>query len=144
MASVRRPEEFMAWQLATRLKQEVYAFTETGPAARDLKFRDEIRKAARSAPDNICEGFYRYVPREFNHFLNIARGSLGEVRNQLCHSRGEQYLNETTFKNMFHLTNRAIGATTRLQEYLQSCPEFFERRPMKKPKGRTKPNCEPE
>jgi four helix bundle protein len=77
------------WQLATELKQRVYAFTETGPASRDFKFRDEIRAAARSASDNTAEGFYRYAPREFNRFVNIARGSLGEVRNQLLHARGK-------------------------------------------------------
>src|SRR5436305_945226 len=74
MAGARRPEELDVWKLAWELKQRVYAFTETGPASRDFKFREEIRDAARSAPDNISEGFYRFAPRQFNHFMDIAKG----------------------------------------------------------------------
>ena len=139
MAGVRKPEDLIAWQLAWELKKRVHAFTETGSASRDFKFRDAIREAARSAPDNISEGFYRYAPREFNRFLSIARGSLGEVRNQLLHARDEKYLDETAFSESFRVANRAIGATTKLQE-LQTCPEFFERRP---PKRRRKPSNPP-
>jgi four helix bundle protein len=136
VASARKPEDFDAWQLSWQLKERVFAFTETGPASRDFKFRNAIREAACSGPDNIAEGFYRFAPREFNHFLNFTRGSLGEVRNQLLHARNEKFLDEVAFAEAFRLVNRAIGATTRLQEYLQTCPGFFERKP---PKRRRKP-----
>jgi four helix bundle protein len=136
MAGARKPEDFDAWQLSWQLKERVFAFTETGPASRAFKFRDGIREAACSAPDNIAEGFYRFAPREFNRFLAITRGSLGEVRNQLLHARKERYLDDDTFAEAFRLANRAIGATTRLQEYLQTCPGFFDPKP---PKRQRKP-----
>ena len=144
MSTAQRPEDLVVWQLSSELKQGVYAFTETGPASRDFEFRNDIREAARSALDNISEGFYRYVPREFNRFLNIARGSLGEVRNQLIHAHDARCVEDAQFKELFHLANRAIGALTKLQEYLRACPEFVDRRPMGKQKGRSpKLNSEP-
>jgi len=132
VASARRPEDFDAWQLSWQLKQRVFAFTETGPASKDFGFRNDIREAACSAPDNFAEGFYRFAPREFNRFLSITRGSLGEVRNQLLHARQERFLDEAAFAEAFSLANRAIGATTRLQEYLQTCPGFFDPKPPKR------------
>lgn len=129
MAGVRRPEEFVAWQLATMLKQHVYAFTAIPPASRDFSFCDDIRRAARSGPYCISEGFYRYNPREFHRFLNDARGSLGEIRNQLADAKAERYLSETKYEELLQLTNRAIGATTGLQAYLRTCPKIFEKPP---------------
>jgi four helix bundle protein len=127
MAGVHRLEELAAWQLAWELKRRVYAFTETGPVSRDLKFCDDLRRAASSAPFNTSEGFYRFAPREFRRFLRIARGSLGEVKDQILHARDEKYLDEATFQDLSRLANRAIGANTRLQNYLRTCPKVFER-----------------
>ena len=110
MAGFKSPEEFDAWQLAWELKERVYAFTAKAPAVSDCKFCDEIRESARSAPDNISEGFYRFNPVDFANFVRIARGSLGEVRNQLRHARSEKYLNDAEFGEISHLCRRAIGA----------------------------------
>jgi four helix bundle protein len=106
----------------------VFAFTATGQASRDFKFCDQIREAARSVPDNISEGFYRYAPRDFARFLSIARGSLGEVRNQLREAQVRGYLTEPDVGDLFHLSSRALGATTRLQSYLRTCPKIFDAR----------------
>ena len=57
VAGLRRPEDFDVWQLAWELKQRVYAFTATLPASRDFRFCEDIRRAARSGPDNVAEGF---------------------------------------------------------------------------------------
>ena len=128
MAGLRSPEEFHAWQLAWELKERVYAFTASAPTASDFKFCDEIRESARSAPDNIAEGFYRFNPIDFANFVRIARGSLGEVRNQLRHARSEKYLNDAQFGELAHLCRRAIGAATGLRLYLLSLPKDFDPR----------------
>src|SRR2546425_1120169 len=100
MAPARRPEELVTWQLASSLKRRVYAFTETGPASKDVDFRKDIRRAARLAVHNTAEGFYRYSPTEFAQFLNIARGSLGEVRDQLTHAFDERHLTQSEFDEL--------------------------------------------
>ena len=115
MAGFKSPEEFRAWQLAWELKERVYEFTEKPAAVRDGDFCNEIRKAARSAPDNISEGFYRFNPVDFANFVRIARGSLGEVRNQLRHAHSKKFLTDEEFSDLFHLCRRAIGAATGLR-----------------------------
>jgi four helix bundle protein len=129
MAGARSPEEFDAWQLAWDLKESVFAFTAAAPAR---KFCDEIREAARSAPDNIAEGFYRFTPPDFANFVRIARGSLGEVRNQLKHAHSKKYLSDDDFAQLFALCRRAIGAATGLRLYLLSSPKNFDPRKLKR------------
>jgi four helix bundle protein len=90
MNGFKNPEEFDAWKLSWELKERVVAFTATDPAARDRKCCEEILESARSAPDNIAEGFYRFNPPDFANFVRIARGSLGEGRNQLRHAHSTQ------------------------------------------------------
>jgi four helix bundle protein len=50
-----RYHDLVCWQLANELKRRVYAFTGTEPAVKDLKYCDQIRDSARSAPSNIAE-----------------------------------------------------------------------------------------
>ena len=130
MSGFKSPEEFIAWQLAWELKERVVAFTATGPAVRDGEFCREILKAARSAPDNISEGFYRFNPTDFANFVRIARGSLGEVRNQLRHAHSSNYLADADYGELNGLCRRAIGASTGLRLYLLSLPKNFDPRKM--------------
>src|SRR5687767_3368138 len=77
---VREFRDLVAWQLAHELKCEVFAFTATGPAVRDFRYRDDIRGSSASAAANISEGFGRFGPREFARFLSIAKASLQETQ----------------------------------------------------------------
>ncbi|HEX7175723.1 MAG TPA: four helix bundle protein, partial [Pyrinomonadaceae bacterium] len=54
-----------------------------GAFSRDFGLRDQIRRAAVSIPTNIAEGFERSSRKEYLLFLNIAKGSAGEVRSLL-------------------------------------------------------------
>jgi four helix bundle protein len=137
MTGFKSPEEFDAWQLASELKDRVMAFTATLPAARDFKFCEEIRKSARSAPDNISEGFYRFNPPDFANFVRIAKGSLGELRNQLRHAHSSKYITDDEFHELRRLCQRAIGASTGLRLYLLSLPKGFDPRD---PSNNARPN----
>ena len=92
MVGLKRPEDFDVWKLAWELKRRVFALTATLPATSDRRFCDDIRRAARSGPDLVAEGYYRFNPREFHRFLNDAKASLGEVRNQLLHAKDEKFI----------------------------------------------------
>jgi four helix bundle protein len=133
MAGFESPEQFDAWKLAWELKERVCAFTANPPASRDPEFCKEICKSVRSAPDNISEGFYRFNPVDFANFVRIARGSLGEVRNQLRHAHSQKYLNNAEFGELSRLCRRAIGAATGLRLYLLSLPKDFDPRKHKPP-----------
>jgi four helix bundle protein len=128
MAGLRRPEDFDVWKLAWELKRRVYAFTATPPATSDRRYCDDIRRAARSGPDLVAEGYYRFNPREFHRFLNDSKASIGEVRNQLLHAKDERLLSDAEFLDMMSFADRAIGAATALQGYLRTCSKNREHR----------------
>jgi four helix bundle protein len=50
--------------------------------------------------NNIAEGFERRGDREFRNFLNIAKGSSGEVRSMLYLASELKYVNEIQKKNL--------------------------------------------
>ncbi len=127
---VRRFEDLIAWQLAYELQREVFAFTATGPASRDFKYRDQIRESSRSATRNTAEGFGRYRPTEFARFLQIAAGSLHETKNHLLDGRDRGYLEIAHHERLRRLSLRAIKANAHLMKYLRICeaPEPFANR----------------
>jgi four helix bundle protein len=111
---VRDFRDLVAWQLAYELKSEVFAFTATGPASRDFKYRDQIRASSSSSPANTAEGFGRFRPREFARFLEIARASLMETQNHLLDGRDRGYLDEALYSRLSNLARAALKATTNL------------------------------
>jgi len=62
------------------LVQEIHQDFRSGPCSKDYGFRGQIQKAGVSVMNNIAEGFERHTDSEFARFLDIAKGSCGEVR----------------------------------------------------------------
>ena len=77
---IRSFEDLIVWQRAIEFVKEVYLVTDKGDLRRDFGLRDQIRRASVSIPTNIAEGFERASRKEYLLFLNIAKGSAGEVR----------------------------------------------------------------
>jgi four helix bundle protein len=121
MAGAKSFEELICWQLSAELRDRILKLTEDGPAARNLDFKDDIRRSARSSASNLSEGFGAFYPREFARFGRIARRSLMETRNHLKDAQEQRYFPEDEIKDLVHLTYRAQKATTRLIKYLESC-----------------------
>ena len=120
VAGARHFRELTCWQLAHELKLALYQLADTPEVQRDLRFRDQLRDAAASAPRNIAEGFGRRTHREFAHFLDIARGSLTECQNHLQDAVDPGHLQPADFTPLDTLAKRACGAVARLQRYLRS------------------------
>ncbi|HEX6184703.1 MAG TPA: four helix bundle protein [Pyrinomonadaceae bacterium] len=76
-------EDLTVWQRGIGLVKEIYLLTSNGEFKKDYALRDQIRRAAVSIPTNIAEGFERSSRKEYLLFLNIAKGSAGEVRSLL-------------------------------------------------------------
>lgn len=72
-------ENLEVWKEAVELAVRVY---ELFRECRDFEFRGQIQAAAVSVSSNIAEGYERSSNAEFIRFLDIARGSCGEVRSQ--------------------------------------------------------------
>jgi four helix bundle protein len=141
--------DLTVWQLADELRHEILAFTDTEPASRDFKYRDQIRDAIASACRNTSEGFDRFRPAEFARFLEFAKGSLGEVQDCLIDGHDRKYIDGVRFDKMWLLSRRAIGSNTRLHAYLKDCAangrEPWRRTKHPKPGERSTPdgNAEP-
>jgi four helix bundle protein len=110
--------ELVAWQLAADLRDRVAAISHSRAVAADSRFCDQLRSAAASAPANIAEGFARYTHRDFARFLSIARGSLAETQNHLHAAYRQGLIDRATFDDVWQLSERAMGAVTRLRSSL--------------------------
>ena len=84
MSLASKFEDLTIWQDARQLLKEIYSiFMIKGLAQRDYGFRDQLQRAALSVMNNIAEGFERSSKADFARFLDIAKGSCGEVRSML-------------------------------------------------------------
>ncbi|MEI3421806.1 MAG: four helix bundle protein [Butyricimonas faecihominis] len=80
MGTVRCFEDFKIWQDARLLVNQVYLYT---AGVKDYGFNDQVRRAAVSVMNNIAEGYEAGGNVMFKKFLQISRGSCGEVRSML-------------------------------------------------------------
>ena len=110
-------ERLEAWRVAHALALEVFAVSDRWPKSEQYILTSQIRRAALSIPANIAEGAARQGRREFARFLNIALGSLAELRYLLRFSlerricSGDEWerlgsLSELTAKRLYGLYRR--------------------------------------
>ncbi len=114
MSGVKRVEELIAWQRCRDLSRIIFEITETGPAARDRRFQEQIRDAAQSAAPLIAEGFVRYLPGDFVRYLRMARAEIAEVQTDLVDARDHKYFSEEQQTQATTIARRAMYLTTRL------------------------------
>ena len=112
--------DLAAWQRADELRRFVMEVTARPAVARDLRFCDQCKAAARSVPNNIAEGFGRYHHREFAQFVRVALGSLQEVRDQMHDAYERRYISEAEFLAVETTIRRAIASCAGLERYLRS------------------------
>jgi four helix bundle protein len=110
-------EDLMVWQKGIQLVKEIYIMTNEGKISKDFGLRDQLRRASVSIPTNIAEGFERRSRKEYLNFLNIAKGSAGEVRSLLRVALEVDYLEESTYAQ---LSDRAIELSRMLSSQIQS------------------------
>ena len=90
-------EDLLVWQKGMKIVRQIYLITRDGRLSKDFGLRDQLRGAALSIPSNIAEGFERASRKEYLNFLNIAKGSAGEVRSLLRVAVEIGYLEEPQY-----------------------------------------------
>jgi four helix bundle protein len=103
-------EELRIWQRARELANAVYDSFEK---CRDFDFRNQIQSAATSVMNNIAEGFERRTKKDFAHFLDVAKGSAGEVRSMLYLAEDRGYIAAKTAEPLradYKELSKSIGA----------------------------------
>jgi four helix bundle protein len=88
-------EELEVWQRGCRLAVDIFkAFA----SCKNYTMKDQVQRAALSIPSNIAEGAERGGTKEFIRFLNISKGSSGELRTQLYIARKLEFISSKAFK----------------------------------------------
>lgn len=93
-------EDLLVWQKGMEIIKQIYPVTREGHLARDFALRDQVRRAALSITSNIAEGFERSSRKEYLNFLNIAKGSAGEVRSLLHVALEVGYLEQSRYEGL--------------------------------------------
>ena len=110
-------EDLRVWQKGIQLVKQVYVITNDGKLSRDFGLKDQLRRASVSIPTNVAEGFERRSRKEYLNFLNIAKGSAGELRSLLRVALEVGYIEQSTFSE---LNNQAIELSRMLFNQIQS------------------------
>jgi len=117
MNFAERFEDLHIWQDARTQVSVVYRSMIRGSAGHsDFGFRDQLQRAAVSVMNNIAEGFERKTPKDFAHFLDLAKGSCGEVRSMLYVAEDLKYLTgeqATHLRGEAEKMSRGIAAFTK-------------------------------
>lgn len=82
-------EDLKIWQRARALANEIY---DAIAQCRDFDFRSQIQRAATSVMNNTAEGFERRTKKDFAHFLDLSKGSAGEVRSMMYLAEDRGYV----------------------------------------------------
>ena len=132
MATAQQFEDLHVWQDARTVVRRIYEVSKQRTFRRDFSLCDQIRRAATSTMSNVAEGFERGSRKEFIQFLNVAKGSNGEVRSQLYIALDQEYIDKELFSE---LRSSILALSRRLAkfiDYLETVPSNARRRPRKR------------
>lgn len=95
MSKIVSFEDLECWQKSLEETNMIY---DALKSCRDFGFRDQIQRASISVMNNIAEWFGRLTTGDRIHFMNIAIGSLYEVRSMLYLGRDQKYFTLKQFE----------------------------------------------
>lgn len=80
---INRFEDLEIWKRSLMLTRNIYDILSKKEFYLEFELKNQIKRAVISISSNIVEGFEKNNNNEFIRFLKIAKGSVGEVRNQI-------------------------------------------------------------
>lgn len=98
---VRSFEELEVFRRAYRLSLDIHRASLTFPGIEQGALGDQLRRASKSIPANIAEGFgkQRLSTAEFKRFLMMAVGSADEMRVWVRYCFDLDYIDEETWRH---------------------------------------------
>ena len=97
MVTIKNFEDLAIWRMSREIVNQFYRDFRK---CRDFGFRDQATRAGISIMNNISEGFCRGSDAEFRQFLDISKGSAGEVHYQLLLAKDLGYLDEEKYSDL--------------------------------------------
>jgi four helix bundle protein len=92
----QRFEDLVMWQKSHQLTLRVYKLTVTFPKHEVYGLSSQMRRAAVSTSANIAEGFKKRGRADKARLMNVAQGSLEELRYYFILARDLSYLDKKT------------------------------------------------
>jgi four helix bundle protein len=95
-------EDLPIWQESRKVVNKTYKLLDSNlKIKKDYSLSDQLKRSAYSIMLNISEGFERGSNKEFSNFLNIAKGSAGEVRCILYILFDNNYIDKNKFDEFY-------------------------------------------
>ncbi len=110
-------KDLEVWKLAHDLTLKIYDVAKNFPKDEQYGLVAQIKRASYSIPVNIVEGFSRKHTKEFIQFLNIANGSLEELRYFLLLSKDLKMISNELY---IDLENQSIKISKMLNGLIKS------------------------
>ena len=106
-------QDLLVWQKAHALTLAVYKLTARFPREEMFGLTSQMRRAAASVPANIAEGFKRRGQADKARVLNIAEGSLEELRYFFILATDLEYVSCEPQEKLAGEVGRMLGAYVR-------------------------------
>lgn len=116
MGTIKNFEDLEVWKMSRELVNMVYSDLKQ---CRDYSFKDQIARAGISSMNNIAEGFCRNSDAEFRQFLNISKGSMGEVKSMYYIAEDQNYVSKETAFERREKAQKLINGISRFMKYLK-------------------------
>jgi four helix bundle protein len=114
-------EDIEVWQLVRTLVRDIYSLTAQEKIKKNYSLTDQIQRAALSVMNNISEGFERQSNKEFIYFLNISKGSVGEVRSIIYVLLDMNLIDDSYFQILQGKTLTISKSLSGFISYLKNC-----------------------
>lgn len=115
----RNFEDLPIWQEVRGFVSEVYKLiNNNSKLSKDFSLRDQLKRCAYSVLLDIAEGFERNSNKEFANFLNIAKGSAGEVRCILYILLDNKYISQEEFAYYHNKIKNISAHIANFRKYL--------------------------
>ena len=118
-------EDLNIWKLSLKITKLIYDVSSNKYFIKDFGLKDQIRRAVVSISSNVVEGFEKNNNNEFIRYLKIAKGSIGEVRNQLIIAKEINYISLIEFDNINKLLLDLANQTGSFISYLEKTRKLF-------------------
>ena len=114
-----RFQDLEVWQMAIEIADELFDITDELERKRLYRFAEQLRGAGMSMSNNIAEGSGSNSPKEFYHFLNIARRSTFENANILILLKMRNLITEDTLEKLLDKLDHLCRKITNFQKSLK-------------------------
>ncbi len=117
MGTIKNFEDLDLWKDARILVNLIYS---DFAKCKDFTFRNQITGAGISIMNNIAEGFCRKSDAELRQFLNISKGSSGEVKNMYYIAEDQIYTDKRTAEDRRDRCQKLMNSLGGFMKYLST------------------------